>query len=211
MQTKISQIKPNETDTIVKQPKHLIIETLFWLFSILCLIFCATFDFILCRSTNNEYYIQRLLLGTHTSGEQNHVMIAEVKLPLDDTPIDPRKYDDQRGGPFLFFSLFPYKWKNTITKRVTKHMRCYLMWAEVGGYQAIPGKVEIKQSINHDGDVNRYHLSFVTSLSFSQYLHFFTLFKLFTSHFIVFSSLKHLFLSFYSLSFTHTHTHTHTH
>lgn len=54
------------------------------------------------RSANNEYYIQRLLLGTHTSGEPNHVMIAEVKLPLEDTPIDPRKYDDQRGGCCLF-------------------------------------------------------------------------------------------------------------
>jgi histone-binding protein RBBP4 len=74
-------------------------------------------------ASTNEYYIQRLLLGTHTSGEPNHVMIAEVKLPLDDTPIDPRKYDDQRG--------------------------------EIGGYQTMPGKVEIKQSINHDGDVNR--------------------------------------------------------
>jgi hypothetical protein len=53
-------------------------------------------------SDNKEYATHRLLLGTHTSdGEPNHLMVAEVKLPTDDTPIDPRKYDDQRGGMVL--------------------------------------------------------------------------------------------------------------
>ncbi len=48
-----------------------------------------------------DYSIQRLILGTHTSdAEQNYLMIAEVKLPLDDTPVEASKYDDQReaGG-----------------------------------------------------------------------------------------------------------------
>eukprot|EP01114_Cavostelium_apophysatum_P011149 TRINITY_DN2533_c0_g1_i1.p1 TRINITY_DN2533_c0_g1~~TRINITY_DN2533_c0_g1_i1.p1 ORF type:complete len:421 (-),score=103.63 TRINITY_DN2533_c0_g1_i1:37-1299(-) len=45
--------------------------------------------------------VQRLLLGTHTSGEeQNYLMIAEVNLPLDETAIDSKKYDEQKemGG-----------------------------------------------------------------------------------------------------------------
>jgi hypothetical protein len=31
-------------------------------------------------------------------------MIAEVKLPTDDTPIDPRRYDDSRGGMLSFYT-----------------------------------------------------------------------------------------------------------
>jgi hypothetical protein len=38
-----------------------------------------------------DYSTQRLILGTHTSeGEQNHLMIAEVELPLEDTELDNR-------------------------------------------------------------------------------------------------------------------------
>lgn len=42
------------------------------------------------------YSVQKLLLGTHTSGdEMNYLMVAEVRLPLEDTEIDARKYDDE--------------------------------------------------------------------------------------------------------------------
>lgn len=44
--------------------------------------------------------MHKLLLGTHTSGsEQNHLMVAEVRLPLEDTEIDARKFDDEAQGP----------------------------------------------------------------------------------------------------------------
>jgi histone-binding protein RBBP4 len=75
------------------------------------------------KTESKDHSTHKLLLGTHTSGEPNHIIIAEVKLPLDDTPVDPRKYDEQRG--------------------------------EVGGFGGLAGKVEIKQIIPHDGDVNR--------------------------------------------------------
>ena len=69
---------------------------------------------------------QRLLLGTHTSdGEQNHLMLAEVQLPLEDSEYDARAYDDQKaevGG--------------------------------VGAAAGI-GHVRVTQQINHDGEVNR--------------------------------------------------------
>lgn len=46
-----------------------------------------------------EYAEHKLILGTHTSdSEQNHLMIATVRLPLADTEIDARKYDDEKGG-----------------------------------------------------------------------------------------------------------------
>lgn len=63
----------------------------------------------LFSAENKEYSIQRLLLGTHTSGdEQNHLMIAEVRLPLEEAAIDPRKYDDQTGGMLTLSPTTPF-------------------------------------------------------------------------------------------------------
>lgn len=40
-----------------------------------------------------------MLIGTHTSdNDQNYLQIAQVQLPSDSTPIDTRKFDDERGG-----------------------------------------------------------------------------------------------------------------
>ena len=45
-----------------------------------------------------DYSVQRLLLGTHTSdNEQNYVMLAECQLPLEDSDVDARCYDDTAG------------------------------------------------------------------------------------------------------------------
>lgn len=41
-----------------------------------------------------DYSIQRLILGTHTSGDEpNELLIAEVRLPHEDAEIDARKFD----------------------------------------------------------------------------------------------------------------------
>ncbi|GBF91406.1 hypothetical protein Rsub_04146 [Raphidocelis subcapitata] len=45
-----------------------------------------------------DFSKQRLILGTHTSdNEQNYLMLAEVQLPLQDSEVDARAYDDERG------------------------------------------------------------------------------------------------------------------
>lgn len=45
-----------------------------------------------------EYSVQKMILGTHTSdGEQNSLLVVEVYLPLEDTEVDCRQYDDERG------------------------------------------------------------------------------------------------------------------
>jgi histone-binding protein RBBP4 len=50
------------------------------------------------KPPNKDYSVHKLILGTHTNdGDQNYLMIAEVRLPLEDTEIDARKYDDERG------------------------------------------------------------------------------------------------------------------
>mmetsp|Transcript_21017 Transcript_21017/g.29086 ORF Transcript_21017/g.29086 Transcript_21017/m.29086 type:complete len:421 (+) Transcript_21017:226-1488(+) len=47
---------------------------------------------------NKDYSVQQLLLGTHTSeNEQNYLMRAQVMLPLEDTETDARQYDEERG------------------------------------------------------------------------------------------------------------------
>lgn len=50
------------------------------------------------RFEDKEYSVQRLVLGTHTSeGEQNYLQIATVRLPLENTKVDNRKYDEEKG------------------------------------------------------------------------------------------------------------------
>lgn len=51
--------------------------------------------------TAGEYSVEKLILGTHTSdGEQNHLMIAEARIPNDNAEVDTSKYNeaDEQGG-----------------------------------------------------------------------------------------------------------------
>jgi len=45
-----------------------------------------------------DYSVQELILGTHTSeNEPNYLMRCEVQLPLEDTELDARQYDEDRA------------------------------------------------------------------------------------------------------------------
>ncbi|CAI9769245.1 unnamed protein product [Fraxinus pennsylvanica] len=45
-----------------------------------------------------DYSVQKMILGTHTSDDEpNHLMLAEVQLPLEDAENDSRQYDDDRS------------------------------------------------------------------------------------------------------------------
>lgn len=61
---------------------------------------CAREDLQFKREkTSGEYSVEKLILGTHTSeGEQNHLMIAEARIPNDNADIDGTKYQDREGG-----------------------------------------------------------------------------------------------------------------
>ena len=41
------------------------------------------------RPEGKDYSVHRLILGTHTSGEQNKLMIASFQLPNEDAKLDP--------------------------------------------------------------------------------------------------------------------------
>lgn len=50
------------------------------------------------RPSGKDYTVQRLVLGTHTSeNEQNHLMFAEVRLPSEDAEVDARQYEEKNG------------------------------------------------------------------------------------------------------------------
>ncbi|MCO5581058.1 hypothetical protein L7F22_034933 [Adiantum nelumboides] len=80
------------------------------------------------RPAGKNYEQHRLLLGTHTSGQdQNYLQIAHVQLPTtaegEEAELDTTKYDEDKG--------------------------------EIGTYGGFTPKVTIHQKINHDGEVNR--------------------------------------------------------
>lgn len=84
-----------------------------------------------------------LLLGTHTNGEQNYLMVASVNLPKDEKVVT----DDGKGenAPVATFSAANYDEEKN----------------EVGGFGHAPsgscavGKIEVRMKIKHDGEVNR--------------------------------------------------------
>lgn len=55
------------------------------------------------RPEGKDYAVHRLVLGTHTSDEQNHLVIASVQIPNDDAQFDASHYDSEKGGRFFFF------------------------------------------------------------------------------------------------------------
>jgi len=48
-------------------------------------------------TSGSDYHTHRLILGTHTSDEQNHLLIASVQLPAEDAAIDTTSYDAEKG------------------------------------------------------------------------------------------------------------------
>lgn len=111
--------------------------------------------FVNLINSNKDFSVQRLVLGTHTSdAEQNYLMIAKVHLPVDDTNIDLRKYDDQKGGILSHVSLLPLLCHYYNYNHFTSLYHLPLL-VEVGGFGTVSEKIEIEQRINHNGEVNR--------------------------------------------------------
>lgn len=52
---------------------------------------------ILNRPEGKDCALHWLVLGTHTSDEQNHLVVARVQIPNDDQ-FDASQYDSEKGG-----------------------------------------------------------------------------------------------------------------
>ena len=101
-----------------------------------------------------------LLLGTHTTGEQNYLMVASCNLPKDDVVIDQRTLEKENAEHAV----------TTTTAAATHYDEDR---KEVGGFghaaststntangsgivhNATVGKIEIRMKIRHPGEVNR--------------------------------------------------------
>ena len=45
------------------------------------------------KSENGDYNLHKMILGTHTTDEQNHLLIANVKIPTEDAVLDLNAQD----------------------------------------------------------------------------------------------------------------------
>jgi hypothetical protein len=60
------------------------------------------------RVEGSDYTTHRIILGTHTSDEQNHLVIAKLMLPTEDAQFDASKYDTDKGGLSLNLKALIY-------------------------------------------------------------------------------------------------------
>lgn len=95
-----------------------------------------------------------MLIGTHTTGEQNFLMVASVNLPKDDAVIDNKMDVDDKED-----SSEKKPSESTVTISSSNYDE---EKNEIGGFgnassassNAI-GKIEIRMKLKHDGEVNR--------------------------------------------------------
>jgi histone-binding protein RBBP4 len=92
------------------------------------------------RRAGPEAVEHELLLGTHTTGEQNYLMVASCAIPME-SPVLEESDKNAKGE------------KEVSAPRYDEEKK------EVGGFghaNANVGKIEIKMKIKHEGEVNRY-------------------------------------------------------
>jgi len=102
-----------------------------------------------------------LLLGTHTTGEQNYLMVAKVQIPANDVVIDHRTSSaaSATGKPPAAATA-----KNSNNLKDTTNTKLTASYnedkKELGGYTnsgntGVAGKMEISMRVKHEGEVNR--------------------------------------------------------
>ena len=95
------------------------------------------------KPEGKDYFVQRLLLGTHTDGEQNYLQIATVQLPRDNYDLsedEEENGDDEREmRPTIEMDSRKYEEER----------------GEYGGYGGASCRINIVQKIPHEGEVNR--------------------------------------------------------
>jgi histone-binding protein RBBP4 len=91
------------------------------------------------RNAGDEAVEHSLLLGTHTTGEQNYLMVASCPLIKEAAPVaadDEKKTKTDKASPAFDEEK-----------------------QELGGFGQVNstvGKIEIKMKVKHEGEVNRY-------------------------------------------------------
>lgn len=78
---------------------------------------CDLFSF-LNRPEGKDYALHWLVLGTHTSDEQNHLVVARVHIPNDDAQFDASHCDSDKGGRYIIYSNIDVKGKMSLSKHM---------------------------------------------------------------------------------------------
>lgn len=74
--------------------------------SLRCLLADGIRDVCERSPADKDYTVHRMILATHTSGEDNnYLQIATVHLPKPQSELSLDKYDDERGGASLSYFL----------------------------------------------------------------------------------------------------------
>lgn len=96
-----------------------------------------------------------LLLGTHTTGEQNYLMVVGVNLPKSDTVIDNRTGDGAENDAKVAASSSAAG-ATTVSANYDDERN------ELGGFgtssgtnPGTVGKIEVRMKVKHEGEVNR--------------------------------------------------------
>jgi hypothetical protein len=97
------------------------------------------------RPPTKDYFVQRLLLGTHTDGEQNYLQIATVQLPKDNYELDENEGGGEAGEDLSMRPTIEMDSRKYDEER-----------GEFGGYGGASCRISIVQKIPHEGEVNRY-------------------------------------------------------
>jgi histone-binding protein RBBP4 len=102
-----------------------------------------------------------LLLGTHTTGEQNYLMVASCALPKDETVVGASSNDTDETHK-EHDSKPPAKATSSAKSTASAALKAAPQYdderKEVGGFghaHSTVGKIEIKMKVLHEGEVNR--------------------------------------------------------
>mmetsp|Transcript_25926 Transcript_25926/g.43216 ORF Transcript_25926/g.43216 Transcript_25926/m.43216 type:complete len:481 (+) Transcript_25926:93-1535(+) len=100
-----------------------------------------------------------LLLGTHTTGEQNYLMLASVNLPKNDAVIDNRGSGGSGSGSGSEQQPKESTTKAAASNSTTPAPQYDEEKKELGGFghsaAASVGKIDIRLKVKHEGEVNR--------------------------------------------------------
>lgn len=108
-----------------------------------------------------------VLYHCRSSDEQNHLVIASVKLPNDDAQVDASRYDNDRGGSLLSLDTPLSLLQVSLSLSLSPSLSILSLSLppplsfpiEYGGFGSVCGKIETDIKINHEGEVNRCCLS----------------------------------------------------
>ena len=77
------------------------------------------------RPEGKDYSVHRLILGTHTSDEQNHLLIASVQLPNEDAQFDSSHYGNKTTvlTSVIFSPTCPFRQREGRVRRVWLRVR----------------------------------------------------------------------------------------